>query len=155
MNRMKFLISIVTIVALSYIVGSNTSAAYAKEREDRICQGVYIDTIDISGMTEAEAQAAVDNLILELKDKQIAILVGNDVVHTTMGEIGYRCEKNHYVKQALGLATQGNLIKRYKDTKDIEHGKIVYPLTFTYSTGKCGFHQSERWICLYRSYRWK
>lgn len=134
MNRLKFLITIISFLSLSYVLSLHAGLpiASAKEREDRICQGVYIDSIDISGMTGVQAQTAVDDLVNGLKEKQIAILVGNHAIYTTMGELGYHCELNHYVEQALGLATQGNPIKRYKDIQDIEHGKIIYPLTFTY-----------------------
>ncbi len=134
MSRLRFLIAFISLISLSCIlsISAGTAGASAEEREDTICSGVFIDTIDVSGMTGAQAQAAVDNLVNGLKDKRIAILVGNHAVYTTMAELGYHCEHNHFVEQALGLATQGNLIKRYKDSKDIEHGKIIYPLTFTY-----------------------
>ncbi len=115
---------------------SHHSVAIAEERENTIVNGVFIDKINISGMTREQAQEAVDTMVADLQDKGIAIIVEDEVVYTSMKELGYRYEPNHYVDQALGLATVGNLIKRYKDTKDIEQGTIVYPLTFTYDEDK-------------------
>ncbi len=135
MNKMRLLISACMIIIIFYIFGTGAYAR-AEELPDTICRGVFIDTIEISGMTGDGAQEAVDNLIAGLQDKQIAIDVGNQVVYVTMKELGYRAEPNKYVKQAMGLATQGNMIKRYKDKKDIEHGRIIYPLTFTYDEEK-------------------
>ncbi len=136
MKKVKQLLTIIPMIALAYIFTGGISQAYAEDRSDTICEGVYIDTINISGMTGAEAKEAVDAMISELQDKNIAIVVGDEVVYTSMKNLGYRSEPNHYVEQALGLATQGNLIKRYKDKKDIEHGTINYQLTFTYDEEK-------------------
>ena len=136
MKKLRFLIPFFTLLAFVFLSGSTVVRAKAKEGSDTINKGVYIDTVNIGGMTEAQAKEAVKSFIKELQDKQLAIVVGDELVSTTMRELGYRCEPQNYVEQALGLATQGNLIKRYKDAKDIEHGKIIYPLTFTYDEEK-------------------
>ena len=136
MKKVKFLIPVFALLTFAFLSGSIYSRARAEERSDTICKGVYIDTINISGMTGVEAKEAVYALITDLQNKQIAIVVGDEVVYTSMKNLGYRCEPNNYVEQALGLATEGNLIKRYKDTKDIEQGKIIYPLTFSYDVEK-------------------
>lgn len=134
MKKAIHMIPVILIVILLAI--SRHSMALAAEHETTIVSGVFIDTINISGMTGEQAQEAVDALVAELQDKRIAIIVGDEVVYSSMKDLGYRCEPNNYVEQALGLATQGNMVKRYKDTKDIENGNIIYPLSFTYDEKK-------------------
>lgn len=134
MKKVTYLFPVILIIVL--LAMSRHSVVLAAEQEATIVSGVFIDTINISGMTGEQARKAVDTMVAELKDKRIAIIVEDEVVYTSMKDLGYRMEPNNYVEQALGLATQGNLIKRYKDTKDIEHGNIVYPLTFTYDEEK-------------------
>ncbi|TAH71479.1 MAG: hypothetical protein EWM47_04590 [Anaerolineaceae bacterium] len=108
----------------------------ANQEEATIAKGVFIDTVDISGMTFSEAQAALKQHIEELRSKTFAIIVGDNTIITTMGELGYKYESNDHLKHAIGLGKSGNLIKRYKDNKDIEHGRKVYPLTYSYDEDK-------------------
>lgn len=114
----------------------NYDSAYASEEENTIANGVFIDTVDISGMTATEAQASLKKHMEELRSKSFAVLVGDDTIVITMGELGYTYEANNHIKYAIGLGKAGNLIKRYKDNKDIEHGKKVYPLTYSYDEDK-------------------
>lgn len=114
----------------------NPHTAYAADDEDTIANGVFIDTVDISGMTVNEAKAAMKKHMEELRSKSFAVVVGDNTIITTMGELGYTYEPNNHIKHAIGLGKSGNLIKRYKDNKDIEHGKKVYPLTYTYDENK-------------------
>ena len=109
---------------------------YAEENEDTICNGVFIDTVDVSGMTVKEAQEALNNHINRLRNTSFAILVGDKSIIITMGDLNYKYEANNHIKSAIGLGKSGNLIRRYKDNKDIEHGKKVYPLTYTYDETK-------------------
>lgn len=130
MVKRKAIISVIFCISLFYIF-ANKSYALAAEDEERICKGVFIDNIEISGMTKAEAEATMKNFLYDLQSKKIAI-IADQPVYKTLSEIGYTYEPNNYIDQAFGLVTSGNLIKKYKDYKDIEHGGKVYPLTFTF-----------------------
>lgn len=120
--------------ALLFLVNPQTT--YADENEPTISKGVFIDTVEISGMTVKEAQDALKSHIEGLRSKSFALVVGSNTMVITMGELDYTFQSNNYIKQAIGLGKSGNLIKRYKDNKDIEHGKIIYPLTYTYNEDK-------------------
>lgn len=130
MGRRRLYLSAILLLSMFLIFKGNADYASAEENDNRITQGVFIDAVNVSGMTETEAQAAVDSFAEGLRSKGIAIMVGENTVLTTLGELGYTYEPNDNIKQALSLGTAGNLIKRYKDLKDIEQGSVVYPLTF-------------------------
>jgi len=133
----KFLASS-TLLILALIVFAFSDKAFAEEKEDTIFNGVFIDTVDVSGMTAKEAQQALKKHIDELRKKSFALVVGDKTLIITMEDLDYTYadEPVKYIRQALGLGKSGNLIKRYKDKKDIEHGKKVYPLTYTYNESK-------------------
>lgn len=131
----KYLASI-TLLMLALVLVVFQKKAFAGEKEDTICNGVFIDTVDVSGMTAKEAQEALKKHIDGLRSKSFALVVGDKSVIITLGELNYSYEPNNYIRQALSLGKSGNLVKRYKDNKDIEHGKIVYPLTYTYDESK-------------------
>ena len=125
------------LMAFALVLIWNTHTAYAaNQEEDTIVNGVFIDTVDISGMTVREAQAALKKHIEGLRSKSFALIIGDNTRVITMGELGFTYEANNHIKYAIGLGKSGNLIKRYKDNKDIEHGKKVYPLTYSYDEEK-------------------
>ena len=136
MKKFSIYLFAVFLSFVSFVTFGQALNAKAQTTEDRICKGVFINQVDISGMTKKEAQDAMDQYLSDLRSKSIAIFVDDSIVYTTMGDLGYTYEPNDYIEQALSLGKSGNLIKRYKDMKDIEQGKVVYPLTFTYNENR-------------------
>lgn len=133
---MKKLFKYIIPAAFFLMLLFKSDSAYADEKEATIAKGVYIDTVDIGGMTVKEAQAALKKHIESLRGKSFAVLIGDATLVVTMEELDYKYEPNNYIEQAVKLGKAGNLIQRYKDNKDIEHGKKVYPLTYTYNEDK-------------------
>jgi vancomycin resistance protein YoaR len=136
MSKKRSILSTVFLLLISFLLGGNAIYASAKENDNTICKGVFIDEVDVSGMTKAEAEVAIDDFVENLKTRGIAIMVGEDIVYTTLGDFGYNYEPNDNIEQALALGKSGNLIKRYKDLKDIEQGSIILPLTFSFDEKK-------------------
>lgn len=132
-NKYIFSIFLLTFALLLIL---SPKGAYADEQEEIMANGVFIDTVDISGMTVREAQAALKSHIEGLRSKSFAVVIGDETIVITMSELDYKYEPNNHIKHAIGLGKAGNLIKRYKDNKDIEHGKKVYPLTYSYNEDK-------------------
>lgn len=131
----KYILSIF-LLAIALLIASSPQEVYAANDEVTMANGVYIDTVDISGMTVKEAQTALKNHIDGLRSKSFAVIIGDNTVVITLGELDYKYEANNHIKHAIGLGKSGNLIKRYKDNKDIEHGKKIYPLTYSYDEEK-------------------
>lgn len=129
MGRKRIILSAILLSFLMLFAG-NTVNASAEEKDNTICKGVFIDEVDVSTMTREQAEAAVEKFVDGLKNKEIAIMVGENVVYTNMGDLGYQMEENDDIDQALALGKSGNLIKQYKDIKDIEQGSVIYPLSF-------------------------
>lgn len=133
MSRSKLFFSALFLLLISLLyVGKPALAA----EETTIYKGVFIDQVNVSGMTKEQAKAAVEDFINELRSKNIAISVGDYVVHKSLGELGYTGDVNEEVTQALKLGRAGNLVKRYKDIKDIEEGSVTIPLKFSYDKEK-------------------
>lgn len=135
MKKFSKYITSVFFMVLALMILSGSKAVYAEE-EEVICNGVFIDTVDVSGMTVKEAQEALDEHMNELRNMSFAIVAGDKSIIIKMEDLDYAYEPHNHIKSAIGLGKTGNLIKRYKDLKDIEHGKKVYPLTYTYNKTK-------------------
>jgi polyhydroxyalkanoate synthesis regulator phasin len=135
MSRSRFILSALFLISICFLIAGKPVYAYAEEN-NTICKGVFIDEVDVSGMTKDQAKAAVEDFIKEIQGKQIAVRVLNEVVYSTVGDLGYNTDAEKDIDEAISLGKSGNLIKRYKDLKDIEQGNVVYPLSFQYDTGK-------------------
>lgn len=135
MSRKNFAMSAIILLALTLIVTGKPLHASAEENKS-ICKGVFIDEVDVSQMTADQAEAEVGELVEVLKTKGVAITIGDQVVYTTIGDLGYKADLKTAVEEAINLGRTGNLIKRYKDLKDIEQGSMVLPLNFTYDESK-------------------
>jgi len=125
------------VLVLSGFMAYSQSVFFAFAADDnRIIKGVFIDEVDVGGMTAEEAKEAVDKFAEVLKNKKISIQANDKSVSVTLGELGYTYRINNVVELALGLGRSGNLIKRYKDIKDIEYEGIKLPLEFVLDENK-------------------
>lgn len=99
---------------------------------DTICEGVHIDSVDVSGMTEEQAAAAVDAYVRELGRRTLTVTVRGREETVAFEELGFACEDNNFVEDALNVGTKGNFLKRYKEMKDVEEDQLVYEQTYTF-----------------------
>lgn len=124
---------------------------YADSKSDTIPEGVYVDAVSLGGKTADEAKELVDEYIKSLSNKKFTLVVDGNNVKTTLGELGFASVENNYIEEASNLGKTGNLIKRYKELKDIENEKLVYNLEFTveetavqsFIDGKCARYEVE------------
>ena len=123
-NVFSFLVFITFVIMLSAF--PTFAEASGQDESERICQGVFIDEVEVSGMTKEKAQEAIDKFVKELQEKNIAIRVNDNLVKTKLVDLGYDILPNGFIDQALAIGKKGNLIKRYKEIKDIEHGGYIY-----------------------------
>lgn len=108
-----------------------TGEAKAANDQETINEGVLIGTVDVSGMTTDQAEAAVQAAAdRQLKDN-ITLKVGSSTVKAAAKELGMIWSNNEVVEEAVGLGKSGNIIKRYKDNKDLQHKNKVFEITYS------------------------
>lgn len=102
------------------------AGAEAQENET-ILSGIYIEEIDLSGLSKSEAYQACMNRLEELKLCVVYLSDENGVVaEVPAGEFGLDWDNPQIVDEALSLGRKGNAVARYKERKDIEHNGVVY-----------------------------
>ena len=109
-----------------WLAGSATAEAGT---EKTIPNGVYVESVDLSGMTEQQATEAVEAYVESLKERSITLIaVGDNEETVTPGELGMTWTNPELVQDAMELVTGKNLIQRYKAIKDLEREPKVYDL---------------------------
>lgn len=134
------------------LAGIGSREALAKEKEEQtIHSGVYVDEIDLSGKTVAEAEREVKEYINRLGEETLTLDIFDEQLQVTLGELGLECTNLDVIEEAARLGKTGNVIKRYKERKDLEHEKKVYTLNWVlapeqvrdYVTTECVKFDSE------------
>ena len=98
-----------------------------------IMPGIYIDDIDLSGKTYDEAIKLVKDKISSMSEANLVInSVDDHKIKVSAADIGICWNDEDTVAEALYVGRDGNIIERYKERKDLEHEKRVYPLRVSF-----------------------
>ncbi|MCH5344463.1 MAG: VanW family protein [Acetatifactor sp.] len=125
--------------------------AHAKE-SGTIKAGVYAESVELSGLTEIQAKAAVEGYIEELQSVEITLIAANNnEVTVTASDLGISWGNPELVTEAIKLGTQGNVIERYTTLKDLEHENKVLDVELQFDvhaindvlTGKCAKYDQK------------
>lgn len=98
--------------------------------EDTILKGIMIDQVDVSGMTRKQALEALDSYEKKLGEQTISLGIGDDVVEADLSSFGITYSNEEVVDEALGIGRTGNIVKRYKDQKDLQHSGKTFALSW-------------------------
>lgn len=119
---------------------------------ETIKPGIFAGDIELSGLTEEQARAAVEAYVDGLRGTEIVLLYSDGVeVTVTAGELGIDWANKEIVTEAAEIGTKGNVIERYKVLKDLEHENRVYPIELSFDiqkisdilTDKCAGYDQE------------
>ncbi len=120
--------------------------------EERIKTGVYAGEVNLSGMTKAEAEAAVEEYVQGLEAVEITLVAAaQHQVTVTAGELGITWANPELTEEAVTLGTHGNVVQRYKALKDLEHENKVFPIEVSFDlqaindvlTNKCSRYDQK------------
>ena len=103
----------------------------AEDSDQTISQGVYIGDVDVSGMTQEEAKKAVEDGMSEAKAANITLKVDDQEIVVSAGDLGLSWANEEVVQEAAELGKSGNIIKRYKDKKDLENESRKYDIDYS------------------------
>ncbi len=130
---MKKFIALVAAVLMISLFGVERADVKAAGTFNTIENGIYIDNIDVSGMTTLEAEAAVNAYIDSLKEKKVTLNALNDnTVVVATGDLGLKWQNKEIIDQAGELGKTGNIVQRYKALKDLENKNEVFPLVISF-----------------------
>ena len=132
--------------AIESIKKGDSEITYEEDTEDKlenrdlsgtILNGISIGSVDLSGKSFDQAVAAVDDYVDKIASSKI--MIGSDEgnsIEVSVKELGVSWDDKEVIADALSLGRDGNIIERYKERKDIENEKRVYPLKLDYDRDK-------------------
>ena len=100
---------------------------YAEEKTSpEILEGVFIDSVNVSGMNKKEAVQAVEDHMREVKGYRIQLQIGDNVVSVPAGELGLDWAN----ESVVDFGQKGNIVKQYKARKDLEQEPVRLTLQY-------------------------
>lgn len=99
--------------------------------EGTICENIYIDDVDVSGMKAEEAKAALAATEETYRASTLELKVEEASAEVTLGELGFRLKEiDKLVADAVSYGKKGSLWSRYKKQKDLKKEKKEFCPTY-------------------------
>ena len=99
--------------------------------EGTICENIYIDDVDVSGMKAEEAKAALAATEETYRASTLELKVEEASAEVTLGELGFRLKEiDKLVADAVTYGKKGSLWSRYKKQKDLKKEKKEFCPTY-------------------------
>lgn len=138
MRRQRFAPAFFVLILMFFLICGYVVYAYrqVKPGEGRICEGVYVGAVNISGMTEEEAVTALSDYGAELAKCEIIVDVNGSKVSTQMSDLDFSYHGTEAVKEAVKLGKEGNLFENYAQLKQIAAEHKVYDISTSFSQKK-------------------
>lgn len=108
---------------------------YAKE--DKIESGIYVNDIDLSGMTLEEARQKIESYVASYGEAPVTLYaIDEGTVVTTASELGLRWGNEEILEEAANFGRDGDILRCYKELKDLEYKNKVYKVSFDFDKDK-------------------
>ena len=108
---------ILTVGAALFLAAGAPALA---DETDTISKNVYIGGVNVSGMTEEQATKAVEEKLGKGTGGNYTVKIGDETTTATAKDFGMEWTNREVVHEAMEVAKGGNLIKQYKDKKDLQ-----------------------------------
>ena len=119
----------IIILGIAYVV---LSAPLRTLKEGRIASGVYLGPIDVSNLSEAEADAKVQAYLKEYEKGKIAFKISQQEKDFSANELNIQWNGKETIQTAMNVGREGSIFDRYRVIKDLEKNKMVIPIKLTY-----------------------
>lgn len=125
-----FIIGCILIVGVAAVIKGVSNGNFGND--DVMYNGIEIDGVDVSGMTEQEAQAAIDKHIADLVSRPVKIIINNKkYVDTTFAELGFSNEGDSHVTEAFQIGKTDNVIERLFNMVSVSDEDKKFALNYT------------------------
>lgn len=115
----------VGLALLVFAVGCLGSVICSRaESQDTIYQGVYIDGMDVGGMTKAEAERTFEDYIEKLERAKVSFTAYGRSYDIAFSETGLKLDGEGAVEQAFAYGRTGNLLARYKEILEVKKSPV-------------------------------
>lgn len=126
-RKRRQLIGLMTVVLVVLVWGAAYLALYryvSKYPEKKICDNVYINVVNVSGMTREEAKRAMEEHFAEDEKQAVILKTGEKETETTLKDLGFQYKKeDQAIEKAVSYGKKGTLLSRYRKLRRLKKEK--------------------------------
>lgn len=114
-----------------------TVAMPVHAKGNKIESGIYVNDMNLSGMTVEEAEQMIESYVESYGNTQITLhAVDEGTIVTTAAELGLKWGNEEILEEAAGFGRDGDILQCYKELKDLEYQNKVYEVSFDFDKNK-------------------
>lgn len=117
--------SIVVLLGIVMAFAGSTVWAKSDNKNGKIYDGVYIDSVYVGGLTKEEALEEYSEYVDNIEDLTLTFKSDIGTFMTTLGEIDINISVEDAVDQAYNYGRQGNILSRYKEIRGLEEENAI------------------------------
>lgn len=126
-----------SMAGLLMIAAMTVSTLPVNAREDKFESGIYVDDMSLSGMTLREAEDQIETYVDSFGEAEITMnAVEGGTIVTTASELGLKWGNEAILKEAANFGRDGDILRCYKELKDLEYQNKVYHVKFDFDKNK-------------------
>lgn len=126
-----------SIAGLLMITALTAVTLPVNAREDKFESGIYVDDMSLSGMTMQEAEDQIKAYVDSFGEAEITMnAVEGGTIVTTASELGLKWGNESILKEAADFGRDGDILRCYKELKDLEYQNKVYHVKFDFDKNK-------------------
>lgn len=126
-----------SIAGLLMIAALTAVTLPVNAREDKFESGIYVDDMSLSGMTMQEAEDQIKAYVDSFGEAEITMnAVEGGTIVTTASELGLKWGNESILKEAADFGRDGDILRCYKELKDLEYQNKVYHVKFDFDKNK-------------------
>lgn len=106
-------------------------------KESIIESGIYVNDINLSGMTAEEARGEIEAYVDSFRDTEITLYaIEGAAIETTAADLGLAWGNEEILDEAVSFGRDGDILQCYKELKDLEYKNKVYRVSFDFDKNK-------------------
>lgn len=106
-------------------------------KEEKIETGIYVNDMNMSGLTMKEAEDKIEAYVDSYGDAEITLnAVEGGTIVTTASELGLKWGNRDILEDATNFGKDGDILQCYKELKDLEYKNKVYKVSFDFDKSK-------------------
>lgn len=119
--------------------------------KDRICEGIAIGRVDVSGLTKKEALKRIEEKEAEYGKDAVTFHVGEKTAEATLAELGFAIQdEEKLIEDAVEYGKNGNAFQRYFQIRKLKKEKKVFKPNYVVDEEKTGKILKERVSTLFQ-----
>ena len=110
----------ISVMLLTAFAAAIFVAIPVQAKEGKIVTGIYVEDIDLSGLTETEAKKEIEDYVAAFGDAQITLHAPEEgEIVTSAADLGLKWGNQEILDEAVSFGRDGDVLQCYKELRDL------------------------------------